>query len=150
MAKDRPRGLRLIGQAKRKVAFHQPFQRLGGVGRGLILLDHDAEAVDRGLTGGGRAHVVLLHAAAVHVEGAAAVEAHERAPAEAERGAVRGAEVHAVAQLVAVDDGIAAGPAAEDVVPAAIGHAGDRSAVVALRHARLPRRCRAVATGCGQ
>ena len=48
MAQNRPRRLRLIVQAKRQIGLDQPHQRLGRVGGGLVILDHDAEAVDGG------------------------------------------------------------------------------------------------------
>src|SRR5438270_8049607 len=46
-AKDCGRFLRFLGNAKREIAFNEPFERLGRVARRLILVDDVAESVTR-------------------------------------------------------------------------------------------------------
>jgi hypothetical protein len=48
VAEDRRGRLRLVAQAEGEVGLDQPVQRLGRVAGGLEILDHHAEAVDRG------------------------------------------------------------------------------------------------------
>src|SRR4051812_38361287 len=62
-AKHGARLLRFLGNAERKIAFDQPFQRLGRVGGRLILVDDAAEAVG----GGQPLSRTLIEAADLHL-----------------------------------------------------------------------------------
>src|SRR4051812_40233157 len=62
-AEHRARFLRFLGNAERKIAFDQPLERLGRVGRRLILVDDAAETV----SGGEPLARALVEAADLHL-----------------------------------------------------------------------------------